>query len=546
MLGGCNLLPEPTSLIQAPVHVNADFPIDENDKSLAVKHLPKGTELVIPNGPIGMNAVIPSDFNGDGQEEITVLYRSQESNEQVGVFVLKKEKESWEKAFAMKGSGYEISWASATDVTGDGKKDLLLGWKVGNLAGNVLEIYTWEQDKFVSLQKLNYHELEAIVFEDDPMVRIAIWKKDIDDAYNVELLKWENHQFVADVHHYPSYFPKVVQYYQERTASVPDSALYWYFLADAHLKANHPELALKSVMKGMENKIVIPTYDKFAELQETIEGKLAMMEQNIVYDQTNAVLYLEIPKEIAPYITIEEEIGTEMNYNLTVSTSINEQEKKGLFSVEVYSKDMLMEEPNDMELLAETETFLYYVKRNENLSNHEVYEKSIALMDRMIQSVKPGHYYPQFHSLEEDLIIEMVSVAVQKYWYVVSGGKMKEGLIESFPINEMDYRYMGSDLNTKSKLSDYLTESYTSDAIQGYMKRAGIVEHKGHLAQPNADGGSIASYDRATIIQSVGNGQSEEMDLKVPIGSSLVSEYVHVEFQKTEEGWRISSEPGTF
>ena len=52
---------------------------------------------------------------------------------------------------------------------------------------------------------------------------------------------------------------------------------------------------------------------------------------------------------------------------------------------------------------------------------------------------------------------------------------------------------MGSDLDTKSKLLTYLSGSYTSDSVESYIKRAGIVEHNGKLAQPNADGGSICS-----------------------------------------------------
>ena len=73
LLGGCNFLPEPTSLIQAPSYVTAETDPDVSLKSIAKTHLPKGTELLIPNAPIGTDAVISSDFNGDGQEEISWL-----------------------------------------------------------------------------------------------------------------------------------------------------------------------------------------------------------------------------------------------------------------------------------------------------------------------------------------------------------------------------------------------------------------------------------------------------------------------------------------
>ena len=73
LLGGCNFLPEPTSLIQAPAHVTADTDTNESLRAIAKSHLPKGTELLIPNAPIGTDAVLSSDFNGDGQEEIVGL-----------------------------------------------------------------------------------------------------------------------------------------------------------------------------------------------------------------------------------------------------------------------------------------------------------------------------------------------------------------------------------------------------------------------------------------------------------------------------------------
>ncbi|MBU8880426.1 hypothetical protein BGM26_15845 [Bacillus sp. FJAT-29790] len=554
VLGGCNFLPEPTSLIQAPAHASADSEINQSLDTLAKRYLPKGTELSIPNAPIGASAVLSADFEGDGQKEVVVLYHSKDAENQVGAFVLKKKKGNWEKVFAKKGSGYEISWASVADVTGDGKNELLLGWKVGSLAGNVLEIYTWEKEGFKILQKINYHQLEEIRFSDEPMTRLAVWKKDIGDAYDIELLKWEKDRFVADEAHYPSYFPKAVKYYEGRTEAVPNAAYYWYYLADAQLKANHPELAYSAVTKGMENKMVVPSYDKFAELKETIEAKLSELGNDIQYEIRDARIHLAIPKEIAPYVMIEEESGPHNNYIVSAFVSPKQREKQLLFAVEIYAKDMIQDRDEiGLESLAETEQFLYYVKRNneefihhKDSSTYEIYEKAFALKDKIIQSIKPGSVYPIYSSREEETVIQMTTEAVNKYWYVVRGGEMPEGHIESFPINGLDYRYMGSDLDTKSKLVNYLSESYAYDSIQSYIKRAGIVEHNGILAQPNADGGSIASYDKATVVQSTGNGIMAEFDLKVPLGDSLIYEFIHIEFQKTEDGWRISSDPGTF
>ena len=148
-------------------------------------------------------------------------------------------------------------------------------------------------------------------------------------------------------------------------------------------------------------------------------------------------------------------------------------------------------------------------------------------------------------SLEESGVIKMVTEAANKYWYVTSGGKIS-GAIDSFTNEGLDYRYMGSDLDTREKLNAFLGESYTSSVIQSYINRANIINHNGKLAQPNADGGSIVNHEKAIVIGMRDNGNEKEIDLKAPLGTSYYYEYVHVVFSKTKDGWRISSDIGTF
>ena len=104
-------------------------------------------------------------------------------------------------------------------------------------------------------------------------------------------------------------------------------------------------------------------------------------------------------------------------------------------------------------------------------------------------------------------------------------------------------RYLGSDINTKNKFINYLSDFYTLDAIQTFMKDAGIIEHNGKMAQPNADGGSLLSYKDAAVVNVKDSGSEIQYDLRVPLSNSLAFEVIHVVFRKTEEGWRISSSP---
>ncbi|RST58453.1 hypothetical protein D5F11_017570 [Siminovitchia terrae] len=548
LAAGCNILPEPGSLIQVPKQAVAGAANSEDINSIAKRFLPKGTVLATPNSPVQSKPVLTADFDQDGREEAVVFYQSKNNSGPVGMFVLKKVGDKWEKVFAKKGTGYEISWASASDVTGDGKNELLVGWKIGSFAGSTLEIFTWRKDGLDQMAKVNYHELDLVQIDNDPKARLAVWKKDGNDIYDVDLLEWKGKTLQSDKHHYPSYFPEVVKYYQRRTVAVPDASYYWYYLAEALLKANLPEQALTAVDKGMSFNMVVPSYDQFTELRDKIERKLALAgNQDLVLEVRNAGITMEIPREIAPYITYEEKAMDMAGYEVSVFVSAASG-KKILFTIEIYSKDIhVPENDSKLERIAESEQFIYFARKPESSPNGGgIYEKSHALVDKMISNVRPGFVYPTFTNLENDLIVQQVKEAADKYAYVTSGGKMTEGIIETFTKNGMEYRYMGPELNTKEKLVGYLSESYTPGTIRSYILRASLIEQEGKLAQPNVDGGSLLNYENAVIVLRKDNGMEKEFDLKVSLGNSLSFEYVHVVFSKTKDGWRISSDLGTF
>lgn len=548
LTAGCTILPEPGSLIQAPKQAVTGAADSEDIHLIAKKFLPKGTILATPNSPVHGEPILTADFDEDGLEEVVVFYQSRNSSGSVGMFVLKKYGDEWEKVFAKKGMGYEISWASASDLTGDGKNELLVGWKIGSSAGSTLEIFTYRKNGMDQVTKINYHELDLIHIDNDPKARLAVWKKDGNDIYNVDLLEWRGKTLQPDKDHYPVFFPEVVNYYQRRTAAVPDASYYWYYLADALLKANLPEQALTAVEEGMSFNMVVPTYDQFIELRNKIERSLALAgDQDLVLEVRNAGITMEIPREISPYITYEEKAADMGGYEVSVLVSAGTNRKK-LFTIEIFSKDIYVpEDEPDLERIAESEQFVYFARKSVPATSGGIIEKkSFALVDKMISNVRPGSVYPAFTNLENELIVKQVKEAADKYTFVTTGGKMPKGIVEASVNDGMENRYMGSNLDTREKLASYLSTSYTPGTIRSYLQRTNLSKHNGKLVQSNADGGSQLHYEKAVIVRKKDNGMEKEFDLRVPIGNSLSFEYVHVVFSKTKDGWRISSDLGTF
>ncbi|MGB9860099.1 MAG: hypothetical protein ACPLQP_09220, partial [Moorellaceae bacterium] len=108
---------------------------------------------------------------------------------------------------------------------------------------------------YATLWQTGYHRLEVGDFDQDDHQEIAIWVKDTGFAFAVEVYRWAPAlYFPAGFHEaedaYPSYFPRVIEYYRKHLQEMPDAAFLWYYLASAQVKAGRPKEALASIEKG--------------------------------------------------------------------------------------------------------------------------------------------------------------------------------------------------------------------------------------------------------------------------------------------------------
>jgi len=109
----------------------------------------------------------------------------------------------------------------------------------------------------------------------------------------------------------------------------------------------------------------------------------------------------------------------------------------------------------------------------------------------------------------------------------------------------MDYRYLGSDLDTEDKLRAYLSPAFTEEAIYYYMETAGIKEIDGKLLQPDADGGSLLDWNQATATLYIDDAYAAEYDVNVPYeaGDTVEMSKIRVNFAYEDGAWKIASNP---
>ncbi|MBY0121375.1 IseA DL-endopeptidase inhibitor family protein [Bacillus sp. S/N-304-OC-R1] len=154
--------------------------------------------------------------------------------------------------------------------------------------------------------------------------------------------------------------------------------------------------------------------------------------------------------------------------------------------------------------------------------------------------VKPS----QENSITEKQVVALVSKWKKNETYIQMGGKYKEGEYKSFQYENMPYRYLSSDIGTKKKLMKYLTGTLTRSQANQFIEERGIIEYKGKMAQPEADGGSLLQWDKAKAVYLKTENKSRMYKLVVPVGESKETQTFHTEVLYLQgKGWKISERP---
>ncbi|TQR20345.1 DL-endopeptidase inhibitor IseA family protein [Psychrobacillus vulpis] len=147
-------------------------------------------------------------------------------------------------------------------------------------------------------------------------------------------------------------------------------------------------------------------------------------------------------------------------------------------------------------------------------------------------------------ALTNQMVVELAAEYAKAILYVQAGGDYGKDEYKTFSYTGSTYRYLSSKLDTKAELMNYLTQWMTSSTAEQFIKNRGIIEYNGKLAQVDADGGSLAEWEKASIEFIKKDQHTMSYRLTVPFGETQEKLMYIVEYQYVDKaGWRISKEP---
>jgi hypothetical protein len=146
----------------------------------------------------------------------------------------------------------EVHYRGIADMTGDGKKYLLLG-AVSRQWVRTLFAYSMTEGGAKKLFSKNYGKLELQKSRDTSGALkhvIAVWNENAPGVYDIELVRWNGIDLEKmNTNRYIS--AKVVPYYLGKLRQNPNSAADWYNLADSLSKSGDRASASRAVNLGL-------------------------------------------------------------------------------------------------------------------------------------------------------------------------------------------------------------------------------------------------------------------------------------------------------
>lgn len=220
-------------------------------------------------------AILLADIDGDRLKELIVAYKYQGEN---FLLLLKKSYKMWCPIVEIKGKGHAITDLLAVPLTSQGGKSLVVGWQIGSIWSQLV-LLQWKMYGFVNvLTKPVFYS--KLFVEDMPGKRgkdgqfeIAIWIHDTGESYIVDVYRYNGKELQIAKDVYPYYFKKISFYYQQILQKY-DFPYYWYYLADALVKAEEYNPALTAIDKALTFTNPYPSKEKMIDLKNQIVSKL--------------------------------------------------------------------------------------------------------------------------------------------------------------------------------------------------------------------------------------------------------------------------------
>lgn len=152
----------------------------------------QGYEYASPTGGRNIQSVQMADLDGDGQQEALAFFRMSSDEKPLKIFVFKIEGDSYARYCTIESSGTAIDSVYYQDLNGDGRRELIVGWRISAEVQTVA-VYTVAREP-VALMSSGYTRFTIQDLNGDGIPSLLVLCTDADSQPVAEFYGWQDEQ----------------------------------------------------------------------------------------------------------------------------------------------------------------------------------------------------------------------------------------------------------------------------------------------------------------------------------------------------------------
>ena len=160
-----------------------------NSQLMAVQD--RGAEYAAPASGSNIQPVQMRDLDGDGREEALAFFRNSADEKPLKIYIYTVEDEAYHQTALIEGSGTAIHSISYVDMNGDGRTELVVGWRVSTdlLA---LSVYELRPEGPQELVRTTYVRYSILNLNDDANKELVVLRTDENGVGVADYYAWKD------------------------------------------------------------------------------------------------------------------------------------------------------------------------------------------------------------------------------------------------------------------------------------------------------------------------------------------------------------------
>lgn len=301
---GCNFMPSPDNTIASP-RPKINISSANNDiNSIITGFMPSSAKLLVPKAAENKNPIQNVDLDGDGINEIIMIFMDEKQIIQSGFMILKKGKDVWEKQFEEPYENKTINLIDFVDITGDNLPEIFIG------KDNVLDIYHYASKQYELIKSITYTEYTSGdlpgKYETDNMTELLVHNKTINEPA-VSVFRWNGYILQDVSEEYPVYKLDLINFYGDIVNENPGKSSYWFNLAKLQMNANKLTDSLESIDKAIFLESLPDTLVEYKIFKARILSSLGRHDEAVDLASSSIV-------QRAPYVSDSKSVIAESYY----------------------------------------------------------------------------------------------------------------------------------------------------------------------------------------------------------------------------------------